>query len=263
MKHASFKIICLIVWACITVFSAYGQDKAISWETRILETFNGDEDSPYIWKTQASRFISTVRDANGEAVQDDEGRDTKYPITTFVNAWPIQVFGYGNQRDPDAPQIRSFGLRGQFDRRGYNWVDLYPTLADDEDGKPYEIPIPGRVHNMDVWVWGANLRYYVEVYLRDYRGVVHSLKLGDLSYPGWRNLRITIPTNITQSKRVLPAYAGLTFVKFRIWTQPVERVDNFYIYFKQLKILTDMFESLFDGNDLADPAHVDRLWSSN
>ena len=261
MKHSSFKIICLIIWACITVLSVHGQDKTVNWETRVLETFNGDEDAPYIWKTQASRFISVVRNANGEVVQDSNGNNQYYPLTTYVNAWPVAVFGYA--REPNSPPLRSLGIRGQFDRRGYNWIDLYPVLADDPDEKPFEIPIPGRVSNMDVWVWGANLRYYIEVFIRDYRGVIHTLRLGDIAFPGWRNLRVSIPTNITQSRRTLPSYAGLTFVKFRIWTQPVERVDNFYIYFKQLKVLTDMFETLFDGNDLADPAHVDRLWSSN
>jgi len=262
MKHGSFKIICLIIMAFIMVFSAYGQEKAISWETRILESFNGDEDAPYVWKTQASRFISPIRDENGDPVEDGKGNVSRYPVTTFVKSFPLQVFGYESIRNPDADPIRSLGLRGQFDRKGYNWIDLYPTLKDDENANPYEIPIPGRVSNIDVWVWGANLKYYIEVYLRDYRGVVYALKLGDISYTGWKNLRVNIPTSITQSKRVLPAYAGLKFVKFRIWTQPVERVDNFYIYFKQMKILTDMFEALFDGNDLADPAYVDKLWSA-
>lgn len=116
---------------------------------------------------------------------------------------------------------------------------------------------------MDLWVWGSNLRYYMEVYLRDHNGVIHALKLGDIGHSGWKNLRVNIPTNISQSRRVLPSYAGLHFVKFRIWTTPAERVDNFYLYFKQFKILTDMFEGLFDGNDLADPRNVERLWASN
>jgi len=261
MKQTSFKIICLIIWACITVFSSFGDEYTTSMETKILETFNGDDDNPYIWKTQASRYISLVRDSSGNAVQDRNGNNTYYPLTTYVDAWPIAAFGYN--RDSNSPPVRSFGLNGRFDRRGYNWIDLYPVLADDPDENPYEIPIPGRVQNMDVWVWGANLRYYIEVYVRDYQGVIHSLKLGDISYVGWRNLRVNIPTNIRQSQRTLPSYAGLSFVKFRIWTQPVERVDNFYIYFKQFKVLTDVFESLFDGNDLSDPRNVERLWSNN
>jgi hypothetical protein len=114
-----------------------------------------------------------------------------------------------------------------------------------------------------MWVWGSNLRYYIEAYFRDYQGVVYSLRLGDLGYQGWRNLRVRIPTNIPQSKRVLPRHAGLTFVKFRIWTTPSERVDNFYVYFNQMKILTDTFESLFDGDELADPERIQEFWAQN
>ena len=247
MKQFSFKIICLVILACIAVFSGFGDDVTNSYETKILETFNGTGDSPYTWKTQASRFITSMDGVT-------------YPVLAYIDAWPTAAFGYN--RSPDSPQLRSLGLHGKFDRQSYNWIDLYPVLTDDPEGKPYEIPLPGRIQNFDMWVWGSNLRFYIELYIRDYQGVVHCLKLGDISYTGWQNLKVNVPTNIRQSRRILPSFAGLHFVKFRIWTQPTERVDNFYIYFKQLKVLTDVFESFFDGNDLADPQNVDRLWAN-
>jgi hypothetical protein len=222
-------------------------DTTNSFESRILESFNGDSDSKYIWKTDSSKFITKTEEVT-------------YPLLTYVDAWPVAVFGYN--RAGDAPLVKSLGIHGRFDRQGYNWIDVYPVLADNQDGGPFEIPIPGRVRNFDLWVWGANLRYYIEIYVRDYRGVVYGFKLGDISYTGWKNLQVNLPKNIIQSRRTIPAYAGLRFVKFRIWTQPVERVDDFYIYFKQFKILTDMFDPLFDGNDLADPANVERLWAN-
>jgi hypothetical protein len=244
MKHGSFKIICLIIWACITVFSGYGDDLTISYETRVLESFNGDADSAYIWKTESSKFITS-----------------NFPVLAYVEAWPVAAYGY--IRSANDPPLRSLGLNGRFDRQGYNWIDLYPVLADDPDENPYEIPIPGRVRYLDMWVWGSNLNFYIEFFLRDYQGIVYTLRLGDIAYTGWRNLRVNVPSNIPQSRRIIPSYAGLTFVKMRIWTQPVEKVGNFYIYFKQLKVLTDMFESLFDGNDLANPERIEQLWSSS
>jgi len=123
--------------------------------------------------------------------------------------------------------------------------------------------MPGRVSTLDMWVWGSNLNFYLEAYVRDYQGVVHSLNMGDLAFQGWRNLKVRIPNNISQSKRILPRYAGMHFVKFRIWTTPVERVDNFYVYFNQMKVLTDIFESFFDGDELADPDRVHELWAKN
>jgi hypothetical protein len=247
MKQFSFKIICLVIWACITVFSGFGDDATNSYETRVLESFNGNDDFPYTWKTESSRFITKTG-------------NVEYPILTYVEAWPVAAFGYN--KNGDSPQVRSLGMNGKFDRMGYNWIDLYPVLTNDSEQKPYEIPLAGRVQNMDLWVWGSNLKYYIEVFVRDHQGIVHALKLGDISYTGWRNLRVIVPTTIRQSKRILPSYAGLHFVKFRIWTQPAESVDNFYIYFKQFKMLTDLFESLYDGNDLADPQNVEKLWAN-
>jgi len=242
MKHGSFKAVCLIFWVCIVVFSAYGDEYTNNWETRILESFNGDSD--YVWKTDASKF----------ATQND---DISFPRLTYVDSWPIAAFGAN--RD-GSQTLRSLGLHGRFDRRGYNWIDLYPTLAEDPDN-PAEIPIPGRIRSLDMWIWGANLNYYIEVYLRDYQGVVHNVRLGSLAHQGWKNLAVTIPRNIPQGKRILPRLASLNFVKFRIWTQPVEKVGDFYIYFKQFKALTDIFEQYFDGSDLADPQLVQELWA--
>jgi hypothetical protein len=248
MKHGSFKFLCLIIWACIAVLPSFGQYSAVMYDTKILEPFNGDEDSKYKWKADASRFATVID-------------DTRYPILQYVEAWPVAVFGYN--REEGDPPLRSLGIHGKFDRTGYNWIDIYPVLADDPDEVPAEIPIPGKVQIFDMWVWGANLKYYMEIYVRDYRGVVYSFRLGDITYTGWRNLQAYLPKNIIQSRRTLPSYAGLTFVKFRIWTQPVERVDDFYIYFKQFKILTDVADPLFDGNDLGNPEYVQKLWTKN
>jgi hypothetical protein len=246
MKHGSFKTGCLILWACITVFSAFGDENTVDYESVILESFDGNSD--YVWKTDASKF----------ATKTDE---QAFPQLTYVAAWPIAAFGYNRDGSKD---IKSLGIHGRFDRRGYNWIDVYPTRADEgEDAGPAEIPIPGRINYMDLWVWGSNLDYYIEAYVRDYQGVVHNIRMGNIGYAGWRNLRAVIPNNIRQSKRILPRLAGLTFVKFRIWTQPSEKVGDFYIYFKQFKVLTDTFESLYDGDELADPERVQELWANS
>jgi hypothetical protein len=246
MKHGSFKTGCLILWACITVFSAFGDENTIDYESIILESFDGNSD--YVWKTDASKFATKT---------DEE----TFPQLTYVAAWPIAAFGYNRDGSKD---IKSLGIHGRFDRRGYNWIDVYPTLAaDGDEAGPAEIPIPGRISYMDLWVWGSNLDYYIEAYVRDYQGVVHNIRMGGIGHMGWKNLRAVIPNNIRQSKRILPRLAGLTFIKFRIWTQPTEKVGDFYIYFKQFKVLTDTFESLYDGDELANPERVQELWANS
>ncbi len=244
MKHGGFKAACLALSACIVVFSVSADDKTVNLESRVLESFDGD--SNYVWKVSASKFATKT---------DDE----TFPKLSYVPSWPAALHGTNR----DGKELKSLGIWGRFDRKGYNWIDMYPVAKDAaEDAPPAEIPFPGRVSLLDVWVWGANFNYYLEAYVRDYKGVVHIIEMGDLSFEGWKNLRINIPSNIPQSKRTLPKREGLTLIKFRLWTRPMERVDDFQVYFDQVKVLTDTFESLFDGDELADPARVQEYWGA-
>lgn len=261
MKYGSITAVCLVVLACIAVPSAFGDDVTVDLTSIIIENFNGeathewydgryDRSYDFTWSLDASKFASKT--------SDSDGNEVKYPVSAYIDAWPVALCGYNREgRD-----LKSFGINGRFDRQGYNWIDIYPVQGEGDEQEIFEIPLPGRVRYLDLWVWGANLRYYLEAYVRDNQGVVHLIKLGDVDYPGWKNLRANIPNNIRQGKRILPALAPMKFVKFRLWTQPTEKVDNFYVYLKQLKILTDTYESFFDGDDLADPDLIRDLWAS-
>jgi hypothetical protein len=216
----------------------------VNLESRVLESFNGD--SGYVWRVSASKFKT-----------ENEGE--VFPKVAYIATWPNAV--HGNNRE--GLDLKSLGVWGRFDRKGYNWIDVYPVAKDaPADAPAAEIPIPGRASMLDMWVWGSNFNYYMEAYVRDFKGVVHVINLGELNFEGWKNLRINIPTSIPQSKNTLPKRQGLTLVKFRVWTRPAERVDGFYIYFDQIKVLTDTFESLFDGGELADPERVQELWGA-
>ncbi|MCL2232825.1 MAG: flagellar filament outer layer protein FlaA [Treponema sp.] len=258
MKQGSFKAVRLIVFLFVmlsmTVFAVSADEVTVNLQSVILDAFDGETTRQWTiggrtftyefeWRADASRFASTV---DGQT----------FPLLSFVPAWPMALFG-ANREGRD---IRSLGIWGRFDRRGYNWIDIYPVSVGDDGETPFEIPIPGRIRYLDMWVWGSNHNYILEVFFRDHQGIVHMVPMGNLAFQGWRNMRARIPTHIPQSRRILPRLAGLHFVKFRIWTTPVERVDNFFIYFNQLQILTDVFETLFDGNDLADPERVQEIW---
>jgi len=257
MKQGSFKAlsfaVSLILLAGMAVFSAFGDENTVDWESVVIESFGNNTlhewtigsrayNYDFSWKLEASKFATQYG-------------DDIFPKMTYVPSWPMAL--YGSNRDK--MDIQSLGIWGRFDRRGYNWIDLYPVAVGTDE--PFEIPLPGRVSTVDMWVWGSNLNYYIEAYFRDYQGIVHSVYMGDIAYAGWRNLRIRIPNSIPQSKRTLPRFAGMTFVKFRIWTTPLERVDNFYIYFNHFKILTDTFEALYDGDELGDSDRVQELWA--
>jgi hypothetical protein len=253
MKQGSFRAVCFVLLTCTAIFSAYGDESTVNSEAVVIESFDGSTTHEWTikgrsntyefeWRLDASKFASK----NGDDV---------YPKLTSVPAWPQALFGSNRQ----GSDYNSLGIWGRFDRRGYNWIDVYPVEPGGET--PFEVPLPGRVQYLDMWVWGSNLQFYVEAFVRDFQGVVHTLRFGDISYTGWKNLRVQVPTAIRQSKRILPHYAGLQFVKFRIWTQPSENVSDFYVYFDHFKIVTDTFESFYDGDELADPDRVQELWT--
>lgn len=258
MKHVSFKALSFFGLMLVAVLSVYGRDASpVSLSTVVLESFNGEttrewhdgrqvRSYDFSWALRASRFATTLT--------AEDGTETSFPRSTFVEAWPRALFGDNREGN----LVQSLGVNGRFDRQGHNWIDIYPVSADDS---PFEIPMPGRVRNLDVWVWGSNLHYNLEAYVRDSGGVVHRISLGSLNYGGWRNLQANIPASIRQNDRVLPAHAQLHFVKFRLWTAPNERVDNFFVYFNRFQILTDVFEAFFDGDELADPGLVSEFWN--
>jgi hypothetical protein len=253
MKQGCFRVVCLILLVCVAAVPGFSDELTVNSESFIIETFDGDtahewsiagktRSYDFSWQLEGNRFIT-------------EG----YPKINYVSAWPQALFGFNRQGN----DYKALGVLGNFQRPGYNWIDIYPTAANaDGEEEAFEIPLPGRIQFLDLWIWGSNYNFYLDAYVRDYQGVVHVLRMGDLAYKGWKNLRVNIPSHVRQAKRILPNYAGLQFVKFRIWTRPNELLGDFYVYIDQFKVLTDTFESFYDGDDLADPDHVQELWSA-
>ncbi len=111
----------------------------------------------------------------------------------------------------------------------------------------YEIPFVGTVTQIDFWVWGANYNYTLEALVRDSDGVVRVLDCGSLFFQGWRNIVINVPGYIKQHSRLRNGRPNLTFVGFRIRSSASEAVDNYVIYFDQLKYTTNTLSNIYDG----------------
>jgi hypothetical protein len=88
------------------------------------------------------------------------------------------------------------------------------------------------------------------------------LSFGSIRFAGWKNLRTRIPGSIPQAWRYLPRLRNLELTKLVLWTQPNEKVDEFYIYLDQLKVTTDLFETSFDGDELADAETLQQIWGA-
>lgn len=206
----------------------------------VLDSF--DEPDKSVWIVKGSKFIT-------------EG----YPEQSFVKTYPEALFG----KNKENKVYSALGIHGKFDRKAYNYVELIPAKKD-KDGKlvPSPLPIPGIAKAIDLWVWGSNYNYYMEVHVRDFMGVDHVLPMGNMLYAGWRNLSTDIPGSIPQTRRYIPRFQGLELTEFVIWTRPDEKVDDFYVFVDHVKVLTDMFIARFDGDDLADLDTLNQLWSA-
>jgi hypothetical protein len=253
MKQGCFKVVWLTLLVCAVAVPVFSDEATINSESFIIESFDGEtahewtvagktNSYEFSWQLTPSRFSS-------------EG----YPRLNTVPAWPQALFGSNRQGN----DYRALGILGNFSREGYNWIDIYPVApGDDGEEEAFEIPLPGRIQFLDMWIWGSNYNFYIDAYVRDYQGIVHVLRMGDIAFKGWKNLRVNIPASIRQSRRILPNFTGLRFIKFRLWTRPNEILGDFYVYLDQFKVLADTFESFYDGDDLADPEHVQELWST-
>ncbi|HUI71784.1 MAG TPA: flagellar filament outer layer protein FlaA [Spirochaetia bacterium] len=222
-----------------TAVSVMAQESVVTLQVRPLISFD-DQGKMANWIVQGSKFA-----AQG------------FPEAKLVKAWPDALYG----RNKDNRDLNSLAIHSKFDRKGYNYIEIIPATKDSSGNLvPTTIPIPGKVQRMDMWVWGSNYNYTMDVFLRDFRGIDHVLHFGSLNFAGWRDLSVNVPGSIPQARRYLPQFQAVELTKVVIWTAPDEKVDDAWIFLDELTILTDMGRLRFDGEDLADPDYLNQLW---
>ena len=208
------------------------QDSGVNYQTYMVDTFDSPETSDVTWNCIGSKFIA-------------EG----YPVLKYFDGMPnaLRVM----QSDSDK-EYKFLGMEFKFNRKGDNWVDVYPAKKSGEGDTlvPYEIPFKGWVQRLDLWVWGAGYAYDLEILVRDCHGRIHTLPVATLDYYGWKNLAVTVPSSIQQRSRYLSQVKQLNFVAFRIRTHPTENVDDFYVFFDEFNALTNTRLPSYDGFEL-------------
>jgi len=268
MRKGSLLSLSVLLLLTIFIAAPVAADKVTeNLVSRVLESFDNPEDPEESewpssqWIVRGSKFATKVYDDEGNVID-------QYPKSQFVEAWPDALFGRNKENIP----YKVLGVHGKFDRQGFNYVEFIPAVEGDDgaliprsmdDGN--EITIPGRAKTVDLWVWGANFDYYMELHVRDFKGIVHVLNLGSIKHTGWKNLKVDLPTSIPQEGGYVSSggyIKELKLVKLVMWTKPQERVDDFLIYIDQIKVLTDIFVSRFDGDNLADDDFIKETWAS-
>jgi len=211
-------------------------------------------------QTIATKEVATFDDpatAGNWIVQASKYTTQGFPQMQIVRAYPESLYG----KNKDNRNLFSLGVHARFDRKSYNFVEIIPA-AKDSSGKlvPSTLPLVGRARSIDMWVWGSNFNYWLDAHLRDYQGIDHILHMGSLKFSGWKDLSANISGAIPQSRPYIPHLAGLVLTKLVIWTAPDERVDDYYFFIDEITIITDLFETKFDGEDLADQDALNSLW---
>jgi hypothetical protein len=198
-------------------------------ETIVIDNFDNAEDMDWTWNVQATRFVT-------------EG----YPLISYFDGMPLSLRPYVKANDP-APKV--LGVKTKFDRKGENWFEVFPV---DSEGKRTEIEFVGNVTAFDFWVWGAGYLYYIDILVRDADGRTHVIPGGNLKFNGWRNLVINIPKYLNQHSRLRTGPKNLSFLGIRVRSDINEFVDDFVIYFDQIKYVTNTLVNVYDGYELRD-----------
>ena len=284
----------IILFLLFALAGSFAEDKSLSYESIVIESFEDDsvtgESFLSRWIVRPSKFVKTYMDLDDNKEKPDiriqkanvwpqalHGRNPKnltlycMGITTSFTRKGYNYIEIMPAREYDSEEdVREF-IEGRdeesdivFTKCDRKWVEDHDKIIyTDQEGKEWvskPIVFEGRIKALSMWVWGSNYDYYLEAHLEDHRGIVHVLPLGDLNFEGWKNLTIEVPGAIPQSARYIPKLQRLKLVKIILWTRPSERVGSFYIYIDQIKILTDLFETRYDGDELENPEKIQEIW---
>lgn len=136
------------------------------------------------------------------------------------------------------------GLKVHYQRRGVNSFAVLPV-------KP--LPIPGITKTLSVWVAGRNNDHVLSVMLLDFFNNPKELVMGKLNFSGWKKLTVAVPPNIVQRDFHYANVNGIKFAGFRVDCDPKDTYGVYYIYFDDLRVVTDLFsEESRDIDDMAD-----------
>jgi hypothetical protein len=211
-------------------------DTVLTANSQITEVrLNGFEDASF-WN------VSMPIDQGVITRQSRDGAATDVKIDTNLNSIKKRDEKYGIPSN--YPKERVLGVKVQYIARGYNWFAIRPV-------KP--IVIEGVCQHISFFVVGRNYKHTMKILVLDYFGRERELVADKLNFVGWKELIVPIPDNISQTDYHFPDKQGIKFNGFLIETDPLEAFGVYYIYFDELRALTDIFnEKTKDEFDISD-----------
>jgi len=176
--------------------------------------------------------------------------DTGFIVSRLFRGGPAAKEPIAGEAGMDIVDEHVLGVRVDFLRRGYHNFTVRPVRP---------IPVEGVTKTVSVWVAGRNSNHELRLLVRDMRGRNHSLHMGFLNFQGWRQLTVAIPpqsmdgsTGVFQRHHRHNSRPGLEITGFRIYTDPMESYGSYYVYFDDLRAVTDLFALSRDPDDMVD-----------
>lgn len=139
---------------------------------------------------------------------------------------------------------RVLGVKVDFFHRGVVSFSVHPTAP---------IPVAGLSKTISVWIAGRNFNHTLKVLIDDYFGRPMELTVGKLTFMGWKKLTVAVPPNITQTDYHFTYKDGIKITGFKIECDPMEAMGTYYLYFDDIRVVTDLFgEARRDADDMTD-----------
>lgn len=136
------------------------------------------------------------------------------------------------------------GLKIQYFSRGPKVFGIFPVRP---------LPVEGVTKTISVWVVGRNFNHVLKVILEDSFGNNAEITMGKLNFSGWRKLTVAVPPSLKQRDYHYSNRLGVKVKGFMVETDPAESYGTYYIYFDDMRAVTDLFaEEDRDEDDMVD-----------
>jgi hypothetical protein len=177
--------------------------------------------------------------------------DDGYATSRLFEGAPAGKQAIPEEEGLDIPDKYVLGTRIDFIHRGYSSIIIYPTRP---------LPIEGITKLISLWVVGRNFNHELNILIQDFFGRTYELYMGKLNFQGWKKLTVAIPPQaldgvhgIVQRNYHYNNNMGIKIIGFRIDVDPMEAIGSYYVYFDDLRAITDLFaEDNRDADDMLD-----------
>ena len=133
-----------------------------------------------------------------------------------------------------------------FMRRGFTEITIASTRP---------VAVPGIAQEISLWVAGRSLDHELWIVVNDVNTNTKELFAGTLNFQGWRQVTIPIPPfeedrrtgfkrGIRQFDPHFPDREGIEIIGFKVRPNFLETYGSYYIYFDDLRAVTDLNNTL-------------------